>query len=84
MRCNGCPLYTSWSNESDSGEACGLFGDGWDNRLQYEDKDGNIVGCYVDRHYVEKVDREYTAHLEQEAAYYEEMMKSGRKEQDNG
>lgn len=56
MKCANCPLYAWWNNESDKGEACGIFGDGWDNQLQYEDKTGRIVGCYVDRHYIEKVD----------------------------
>lgn len=73
MKCDRCPLYTYWSNESDRGEACGLFGDAWDNPLQYEDKIGNIVGCYVDRHYIEKADRRYVEHLEQEAASYEAL-----------
>jgi len=77
MKCNKCPLFYSWNNENDSGECCGLFGDGWDNRLQYEDKDGAIQGCYVDRHYIERVDREYVEHLEKEAAYYEELMRRG-------
>lgn len=74
MKCARCPLYTSWNNESDSGEACGLFGDAWDNPLQYEDKEGAIVGCYVDRHFIERADREYEDHLAQEAASYEEWM----------
>ena len=59
MKCAGCPLFTSWNNESDCGEACGLFGDGWDSPFQYEDKDGNIVGCYIDRHFIEKTDEAY-------------------------
>ena len=71
MKCVKCPLYSSWNNESDRGEACGLFGDAWDNALQYEDKEGTIVGCYVDRHYIEKADRRYLDHLEREAALYE-------------
>lgn len=75
MKCNKCPLFSSWNTENDRGESCGLFGDGWDNRLQYEDKDGAIQGCYVDRHYIEKTDREYVEHLEKEAAYYEELMR---------
>lgn len=70
MKCAKCPLFSSWNNESDKGEACGLFGDGWDDRLQYEDKDGTTIGCYVDRHYIEKVDKQYVEHLEQEAADY--------------
>lgn len=74
MRCAGCPLLTSWNNESDKGEACGLFGDGWDSPFQYEDKIGNIVGCYIDRHFIEKADREYTEHIEQEATLWEAWM----------
>lgn len=74
MKCAACPLYTSWSNESDRGEACGLFGDAWDSPFQYEDKDGTIVGCYIDRHFIEKADREYMEHIEQEAASWEAWM----------
>ena len=59
MRCAKCPLYSSWNNESDSGESFGIFGDGWYNRLQYEDASGNIVGCYVDHHFIKLVEREY-------------------------
>ena len=66
MKCVRCPLFTWWNNESDKGESCGLFGDGWDNPLQYEDKDGNTIGCYVDRNYIEKADSEYHKHLDQE------------------
>ena len=67
MRCARCPLYTWWNNESDKGESCGLFGDSWDSPLQYEDKNGTTIGCYVDKHYIEKADSEYQKHLEQEA-----------------
>ena len=58
MKCCRCPLYHYWSNESDRGEACAIFGDGWDSPFQYEDKEGTIIGCYLDRHYIEKVDSE--------------------------
>lgn len=74
MKCARCPLYTSWNNESDSGEACRLFGDAWDNPLQYEDKEGAIVGCYVDRHFIERSDREYDDYLAKQATSYEEWM----------
>lgn len=74
MKCNNCPLFTSWNNESDKGESCGLFGDAWDNPLQYEDKNGTIQGCYIDRHYIEKADKRYMDHLEQEASSYEEWI----------
>ena len=59
MKCANCPLFSSWNNESDRGENCGLFGDGWDSDFQYEDKEGAIVGCYIDRHFIEKVDAKY-------------------------
>ena len=45
MQCNICPLFSSWSNESDSGEACALFGDGWDSQFMYE-RNNQIWGCY--------------------------------------
>ena len=53
MRCCGCPLFSSWNNEND--------------RFQYEDKNGAIVGCYIDRHYIEKTDEAYQEHLLQES-----------------
>lgn len=53
MKCNKCPLYMSWNTESDKGEACGLFGDSWDSEFQYENKEGCVVGCYIDRHFIE-------------------------------
>lgn len=64
MRCNICPLFSSWNNESDRGEACGLFGDGWDSPFQYEDKYGTIVGCYIDKHFILKREKEYDKELQ--------------------
>ena len=58
MRCSKCPMYHYWNNESDKGEACAIFGDGWDSPFQYEDKEGTIVGCYLDKHYIDKADAE--------------------------
>ena len=54
MKCVRCPLYHEWNNESDKGEACAIFGDGWDSPFQYEDKEGTTVGCYLDRHLIPK------------------------------
>ena len=83
MKCAKCPLYSCWNNESDKGEACGLFGDSWDSQLQYEGKAGNIEGCYIDRHFIEKVDREYEEHLEREAASWEAWMLETDKERND-
>ena len=58
MKCCRCPLYHYWSNESDRGEECAIFGDGWDSPFQYEDKEGTTIGCYLDRHFIEKADAE--------------------------
>ena len=74
MKCASCPLFSRWDNESDKGEPCGLFGDAWDSQFQYEDKDGAIIGCYIDRHFIEKADREYEEHLAREAASWEAWM----------
>lgn len=63
MRCRICPLYESWNTESDSGESCGLFGDSWDSRFMYEDKNG-IVGCYIERCYIERCYKEYLNYLD--------------------
>ena len=69
MKCANCPLYSFWNNESDKGEACGLFGDSWDSPFQYEDKkSGAIVGCYIDRHYIEQSDQRYLEQLEKTAS----------------
>ena len=56
MKCNKCPMYHSWNNESYKGEECEIFGDGWASPFQYEDKEGTTVGCYLDRHYIEKAE----------------------------
>ena len=74
MKCYRCPLFTSWDTESDKGEACGLFGDGWDSPFQYEDTNGAIVGCYVDKHFIEMTERRFEEHLEQEAASLESWL----------
>ena len=77
MRCDICPLFSSWDNESDKGEACAIFGDGWDSRFQYEDKEGTIVGCYIDKHYVKKVEAEIDRHYEAMAQYFAEEEHDG-------
>ena len=69
MKCVICPLYSCWDNESDKGEACAIFGDDWSSRFQYEDKNGTTVGCYLDKHYIQKVERERDR-------YYESMAES--------
>lgn len=80
MKCANCPLFSQWSNESDSGEACALFGDGWDSRFQYEDKIGNVIGCYIDRHFIEKTDNEIDEHYRQEAESWEAWILEQEKE----
>lgn len=74
MKCSKCPLFHSWNNESDKGESCGLFGDGWDNVLQYEDSAGNIVGCHIERCFIEKTDRQNTERLDEETDMYGEWL----------
>lgn len=56
MQCNICPLFSSWNNESDSGEACALFGDGWDSQFMYE-RNNQIWGCYIEKAYMNYHDR---------------------------
>ena len=73
MKCANCPLFISWNTENDRGEACGIFGDAWDNAFQYEDKNRNVVGCYIDRHFIEKRDAEYEKELERRVEYFLEQ-----------
>lgn len=76
MQCNLCPLFSSWNNESDSGEACALFGDGWDSQFQYE-RNGTIVGCYIEKAYIKKVERRIEKHYEKEVeAFLQEQEQS--------
>lgn len=74
MKCARCPLYTSWNTESDRVEMCGIFGDGWDSPFQYEDSEGTIIGCYIDRHFIEKTNNEFVEHLKQDAVSWEKWM----------
>lgn len=84
MKCCRCPLYHYWSNESDRGEDCAIFGDGWDSPFQYEDKEGTIIGCYLDRHFIEKADAErdeyYASMAESMAHYFEDEPQTERSE----
>ena len=82
MKCCRCPLYHYWSNESDRGESCAIFGDGWDSPFQYEDKEGTIIGCYLDRHFIEKADAErdeYYASMAESMSQYFETESSSEK-----
>ena len=57
MKCKSCPLmYTPYEGEFNSDPLCRLFGDD-DSQFLYEDKNGE-EGCYIDRHYIEKVAKE--------------------------
>lgn len=72
MRCNNCPLYMGWNNESGCGESCHIFGDGWDSPFMYKDKEGTIVGCYLDPHFVKKCDDKISRMYEEEAEFWKE------------
>lgn len=65
MKCYKCPLFGDITGE----EVCGLFGDDWSNKLQYEDKHGTTIGCYVERCFIElfakKRDEEFTDMVDQ-------------------
>ena len=78
MKCTNCPIFQSTNSENGREECCGIFGDGWDSRFQYEDKDGNIVGCYIDRHYIEQMDKRICEYYEEYAGYCDEMPEPNR------
>lgn len=72
MKCNKCPLYSSWNNENDKGEECKIFGDSWDSPFQYYNDEGAIIGCYIEKAFIDKVE----LRIEQECiAYVDYMMK---------
>lgn len=58
MRCSNCPLFECYSSENGEYANCGLFGDDWENRFQYEDKDGTTIGCYIEKCYITKIAKE--------------------------
>lgn len=70
MTCNNCPLSSQWNTENDKGAECGLFGDGWDSRFQYKDKRGNVIGCYVERCYINKIAAEIDESYRKMAAWF--------------
>ena len=74
MKCANCPLYSSWNNENDSGESCAIFGDSWDNDMQYEDKDGTTIGCYLHKVYIKKVEKRIDEYYESMAKAYTESL----------
>lgn len=71
MRCSRCPLFSSWNTEIDRGESCTIFGDSWDSRFQYEDDKREIVGCYIEKAYIDKVDREIGEHYDAMTEFYD-------------
>lgn len=73
MQCNSCPLFSSWNNESDSGEACALFGDGWDSQFMYE-RNNQIWGCYIEKAYINKVEQRIEMHRAEEVQAFLESV----------
>lgn len=73
MKCACCPLFESWNNENGSGASCGIFGDDWGNRFQYEDKEGTITGCYIDHRFIKKAEIAYEQELERRVQYFIEQ-----------
>lgn len=70
MRCAYCPLFARYESEDDCYEVCGLFGDGWDNRFQYEDKEGTTIGCYIEKCYITKRAKEIDEQISKMANYH--------------
>lgn len=70
MKCCKCPLFHSWNNESERGESCAIFGEEWDSQFQYEDKNGDIVGCYIESAYIKKVEYDIGKHYDDMANSY--------------
>lgn len=71
MKCANCPLYTRYESEDDCYEVCGLFGDDWTHRFQYEDKEGTTVGCYIEKCYIVKKAKQIEERMDKVATYFE-------------
>ena len=81
MRCNNCPLFQSYNTEYGYEEVCAIFGDDWGNRFQYEDKQSTeIVGCYIEKAYIKKVEKEIAEHYELAAKLWKEEAEAKLKE----
>jgi hypothetical protein len=59
-------------------EVCGLFGDDWENKLQYEDKHGTTIGCYVERCFIERFAKERDKDFSDMVDKMEEDIKKGK------
>ena len=73
MKCYKCPLFGGITGE----EVCGLFGDDWSNKLQYEDKHGTTIGCYVERCFIERFAKRRDEEFEDMVEKMEEDIKNG-------
>lgn len=73
MKCAKCPLFSYYQSEDESYEVCGLFGDSWEDPLQYEDKEGTVIGCYIERCYIERFAKKIDEELERmtDAIYHD-------------
>lgn len=54
MKCKNCSLLVD--NNSGS-KSCKVFGNSWSSRFQYGNKQGDITGCYLDKHYIDNYDK---------------------------
>ena len=74
MKCAYCPLFDCMTGS----EVCGLFGDDWENKLQYEDKHGTTIGCYVERCFIERFAKQRDKEFSDMVAKMEEDIKKGK------
>ena len=70
MKCSKCPLYSFQNNENCKCEECKLFGDSWDSPFQYYDYEGRIIGCYIEKVFIDNVEKR----IEQECIAYADYM----------
>lgn len=74
MKCYKCPLFDCMTGS----EVCGLFGDDWENKLQYEDKNGTTIGCYVERCFIERFAKERDKDFSDMVDQMEKDIKEGK------
>lgn len=70
MKCVKCPLYSSRNDEIEKSESCGLFGDAWDSQFLQYDENGAVIGCYIEKCFIDRRFSLYIDELVQFAEYF--------------
>ena len=75
MKCVKCPLYSPKNNEISKCEECKLFGDSWDSPFLYYNDEGAIIGCYIEKVFIDRFEERIEIECK---AYADYMLKQER------